>query len=587
MAIKLTSSKLVRLPLITEGGEAKLYTYEDGKSVAKIYKPHVNISMKEQKVKKFVNAKLPNCVVAPRDIILVDDKFNGYLMDKVENAENLHQLIKPKFLKVCGFDNKDVLEMMVNLGSTLQTLHNGGIIIGDISDYNILIKNKNIYFIDVDSWGAIGVFEPDAYTEIFTDPKAYNSNGRIKFSLDSEYYSFAILSFNMLSRIHPFNGTYEKDANMSTLDRMRKRLSVLGNHKITIPKMIPSWRWMSPDLQKAYLDIFENGKRFDITPILVDQFVNSKYCNIHKMYYYSKYSECPLCSGNAKINVAPVLVRVPTNNGPKLIVVFEANDVSIVLNQLQYFSTSDELVHISTGNRVKMQKRNHIEFSKDGNYIFDITDEIINVYRIGTNVQNTPKYSFERAHKTCYLIRENDLYYVDKNNCLVRLTITPNGNIRKVISVVYNPFFEITSNGDFFVASMYPKKALININNHNFTLDYTGKIREYTIKYDVISQKWLFAYVTSKGIHRSIIFGAKSIEFDSDAIRYNANSLSRICFYNNTIYDPGNGKIIGINYIKNQAKAFDCNVVNENSRLEFDGKKFTIVNEDKIYTFGT
>lgn len=593
MAIYLTSKEFANLPLITEGGEAKIYSYGNGTSAIKIYKPHVNISRKEQKVKRFIKANFPSKILAPKDEVLIDNQFRGNLMVWGEDTEIIHQLIKPKYLKLNRISNEDVLRMMVELGRTLQFLHKNRIIIGDISDYNILMKDKNLYFIDVDSWGLIGEFTPDAYTEIFTDPKAYDSNGYINFSLESEYYSFAVLSFNMLSRIHPFNGTYEKDTGMSTLNRMKRKISVLGNHQIIIPKMIPSWKWMSPDLQKAYLEIFEQDKRYDITDILQEQLNNSKYCKIHEMYYYSKYSECPLCCGSAKVNVIPTIVRVQTNNGPKLLVVFENKDLHVLMNENHYISINNEMVHIPTNKRVKFQIRKNMCFSEDGNFLFVITNDKIEVYRtsdFGNSVGDISKtratFSFERMYKTQYEIKGNDLYYVDKSGYLVKITFKEKGNIKKNIQIVYNPRFEISDDGEVFVVSLYPKKAVVTVKHRNYTFEYAGKIGDYAIKYDEITKKWLFVYLKNDGKYRTLIFGDKAIEYDNDTIQYNAMPLSGICFYNNTIYNPSDEKIIGTNYLKNQGKAFDCNVVNENSTLKFNGRKFIIVGKDKIYTFG-
>ena len=130
-------------------------------------------------------------------------------------------MIKPKFLTRANLTNRDVLQIVTNLGTDLGKLHAAGIIIGDISDYNFQISGKNEYLIDVDSWGIKGKYAPDAYTEFFTCSDSYNSDGTIKFSIENEDYNFAILAFYMLARIHPFGGTYLPDKNMSQIKRMK------------------------------------------------------------------------------------------------------------------------------------------------------------------------------------------------------------------------------------------------------------------------------------------------------------------------------------------------------------------------------
>lgn len=581
MAINLTPAKLASLPMMTEGGEAKIYEYQ-ADSLIKIFKPHIDIRRKEQKVTKFVTAYLPADVIGPQEVVTVNGKFAGYVMKRVRDADVFHQLTKPKYLKIAKFSNKDVLEIVLKAGMTLRYLHKNGVIIGDLSDYNILMKDKSIFFIDVDSWGITGMFPPDAYTEIYTAPECYLSNGSVEQTVDSDLFSFAVLSFNLLSRIHPFNGTYEKDQNMSTIDRMKKKLSVVGNHPIIIPKMIPSWKWMSPDLEKAFLEIFEKGKRFDIVDVLEDQMQNSKLCPVHNVFYYSKYAECPICSGKAKVITAPVIVKAVPTAGPKVVIIFEATDVKILLGRGYYISTGDEVIHIQSKRKAKMEPGKYVDFSEDGKLVFYTEQESIKI--VGEN--NQTQATIDRMFKTPYLVKSSDLYYVDKGGILTRVTVTPKGNIRNNICQVYNPLFAVADNGETFVGSFYPKKAVIRANNYNFELPYTGKVQEYAIKYDMVSKRWLFAYLLPNGKYRTVVFGDKSIEYDSDVIRYNASPLSGIYFYNNTIYDPADGKIIGTNYVKNQAKEFSCDVVSESSKLEFEDGKFIITTDDKIYSFG-
>ena len=83
-----------------------------------------------------------------------------------------------------------------------------------------------------------------------------------------------------------------------------------------------------------------------------------------------------------------------------------------------------------------------------------------------------------------------------------------------------------------------------------------------------------------------MLFNKKQIEYDDDNISYNAETLSNIDFYNNTVYDPADGRIIGININKNIAKEFECCVVDESSKLEFTGKGFKIYNKNNIYRYG-
>ena len=585
--LNLKRSQISSLPLLAEGGEAFIYAYGKDK-VIKLYKPSVNLRSKKQKIEKFLTAHFPSNVACPEDMVMVSGNFAGYVMRRIDGAEDFHQFTKKKFLATSGYSNKDITQMVWQASSCIKNFHENGIIIGD---NNLVAVGTTPFFIDIDSWGAKGMFSPDAYTELFTCPDSYAPDGSIRFSFENENYNFALLAFNMLSRIHPFFGIYSKAPNMSPTERMKKRISILGRKKehITIPKIIPSWKWISPDLEQGFIDIFENGKKFDITDLLGDLAGNMKYCSNHNIYY-GKYRECPLCNSDAKIATAPVVVvtQVPTTSGgPRISLLFAAKDCKFILGLHQYLSYNGEVVYFHGGNRpltrkVKLIPGKRIDFSDDGEYTFIGGAEQIEIADQNGNVIST----IDRYYKSGYVIHGNNLYYVDKGSNIVCLTITPKGNVSHSFGKQYHPLFEATDTGEVFIASMYPKKAIINANNYNFEVMYDGKITEYAIKYDPVSKCWLFVYQMKNGKYRTMIFGDRQIRYDDDIISYNATPLSGICFFGNTIYDPSHGKFIGINPYTNKAKEFACHVVSESSKLEFTGNGFRIYNDNKIYNFG-
>lgn len=587
MAINFTSrSRMESLNKLAEGGEATIYEY-DSKRVIKVFKSKVDFARKQEKVNYFISIKsqLPKNVIGPEEVVTVQGKFVGYAMRKLVDAEDLHMLTKPKYLAASHLSNQDVLQIIADFGKDLGKLHSTGIMVGDISDYNFQINGKCNYFIDVDSWGMKGKYAPDAYTELFTCPDSYSTNGSIKFSIENENYNFAILAFNMLTRIHPFGGTYLLDKNLSTLERMKKKISIVGKHKgdIKIPKIIGSWKWMSPQLEKDFFEIFEQGKKMDITADLQELLKNMKYCSIHDIYYYSKFSECPLCNENAKVKAAPIVAKVTQiANGPQVTLVFAGVDCAYVLSNVTYLNKNNEAVHFETGRKFVVERGKKVDFSDDGKVVFVTDDDSIQVY----NENNQVTAIIERMHRSSYLVKDKNLYYVDKGNNLVRLSITKSGNMPNYLCQVYNPLFEVSDDGNVFIISMYPNIAIIKTPDYTFEVNYKGRISEYAIKYDRTTKKWLFVYQLSNGKYRTMIFNKNRIEYDDDIIMYNAQPLGNIDFCNNTIYDPADCKIIGTNIIKNTAKEFNCSVVDESSKLQFTGRNFKIYNKTNIYNYG-
>lgn len=63
--------------------------------------------------------------------------------------------------------------------------------------------------------------------------------------------------------------------------------------------------------------------------------------------------------------------------------------------------------------------------------------------------------TIERMYKSNCLVKDRNLYYVDKGNNLVRLSITKIGNMPNYLSQVYNPFFEALDDGKAFSIHVY------------------------------------------------------------------------------------------------------------------------------------
>ena len=582
--------EIERLNKIGDGGEATVYDYNSD-TVLKLFRQKVDLNAKEKKVNFFiaVRNKLRSNVVGPMDNVTVRGQFVGYLMKKLVGTEDLHMLVKPKYLASMRLSNKDVLKIMTKIGMDLKDLHQKGVLVGDISDYNFQIIGMNNYFIDVDSYGVKGKFEPDAYTEMFTCPDSYKSNGMFEFSFENENYNFAVLTFFILTRVHPFGGTFNPQKKMSISERMKKKISVIGKYSkdIKIPKVAGSWKWMSPKLQDDFLQIFEHGSKIDISSDLEELLKNLKYCKVHDTWYYSNYTECPLCNDQAKVKTAPVIVkttRVPGSKGPQLTFVFsnQDKDCLFVLSNLHYLNKNDQAVHIPSGRKFDVPRGKKAFFSDDGKIVYVADDSNIEIFDENGKLMST----IERMSKSNYIVRDNVVYYVDKGNNFIKVKVTAYGNEPTNLGLVYKPLFEVAEDGRIFAASLYPKRMLVHTDDYNFDVDYKGWINEYAIKYDKATHHWLFVYQMPNGKYRTIVFSKDKIKYDDDVISYNATPLSNIYFFNNTIYDPDDGKIIGINLLKDTAKEFPCSIVDESSKLEFTGKGFRIYNQDIIYNYG-
>ena len=131
MAIKIKKSELENgtYHLMAEGGEAKIFEF-DSDNLLKIFKSNVMLDLKEKKVLAWLNSNKMPFVVSPLDDVKIANKFAGYLLKKIENASPIGSLSKKKYIKLTGFTNKDILEILLDYSKKLEQIHKSGKCIG-------------------------------------------------------------------------------------------------------------------------------------------------------------------------------------------------------------------------------------------------------------------------------------------------------------------------------------------------------------------------------------------------------------------------------------------------------------------------
>lgn len=541
---------------LTEGGEGIIY--ELGGQIIKIYKPTVNMKSKENKVKMLIKKSLPVEVVVPKDIV-VDrkGKFIGFSMDKVE-GEEFKKLANRKFVTANNITTKDILSMLVKAQNVVNELHKNGIYIGDLNDQNILFdKQFNIYFIDCDSW-TVGDEKCEVAMDLFKDPLLKAND----FNEETDTYSFSILIWKLLTRIHPFGGTMNPDMNI--MDRMKNGISVINNPKVTIPKTIKSWWNLSPDLIEKLKDIFENKSR-EMSGELDEMSSNLKYCSVDNEYYYGKFSTCPLCDANAKVQVKPSSQGVMS--GLKLFSILGANNIKMVMNEYSYLDTNDYIVDIRSGKKVKYQYGVRYYFTSDGYLVEDFLDEFV--------IHSGKEYRIEKKYKSQIVVEGNHIYYISKQNSLTDLTVLRLGNSIKQICKCSNiAYFEV-KNGNYCVINYYFGKLFLNVNGVNTEIKYDSEIINYGIHYDEISSKWLVLLEDRAGKFKTYVLKNGKVDYETDQIKYTCQ-LSFPCISNSTLFLPVDGKIRGFSYAKSAFKDFECGVVNDGSKLIKKKNKFIL-----------
>lgn len=549
-----------RTPL-AEGGEG--YIYEHNGKIVKTFKPHIDITAKEQKVNAMMKITLPDAVIKPLDTVLdMRGRFIGYCMEKAVGDE-FKRLSNRKFVTANNITTKDILSMLVKVKAVLKEIHRQNIYVGDLNDQNILFDTVgNIYLIDCDSW-TVGNDKCTVAMDMFKDPKLQADN----FNADTDNYAFMVLAWKSLTRVHPFGGTVEPD--MPILDRIAKGISVIGRQNVKLPRTTKEWKGFSPDLVSEFKSVFEGGVR-TLSDNMEDMLANLSFCKKDKEYYYSKFSSCPYCDSNAQVNKKPI--SQGSVGGLKLYAIYDGENIKTVFDRYTYLDNNG---YVHNGIQVTgffPPARYH--YTKNGIVVLELSDCI--TFHYGKD------YQIEKKYKSAIEVEGNKIYYISAKNTLTQLEVMPSGNGIKNICKVSNTAHFAISGDNYCVVNYYTGKIIVNINGVNTVINHDSDIVNYGIHRDEISGKWLIILEDRKGKFSTFVISGGEVEYKTDAIEYECQ-LNCPCIYNSNIFIPVDGKIRGYSYKKSTFKDFECSFVSEESKLIKEKNKFVIVNPENVY----
>lgn len=240
-----------------QGGEGRIYV--KGSTAYKIYTdPRRMIS--PAKINELSVLTQPN-IIRPAEVVL-DAKNNavGYAMRHVGNAYALCQLFPKAFRQRKNLTPASTFNLVRQFQEGVRHVHSKGILIVDLNEMNFLVAEDfaQLYFIDVDSYQTPS-FPATVLMETVRDRHATG------FTTNSDWFSFAVVSFQMFVGIHPFKGTYRPLQNVTDKtrmldERMRTNISVLRKD-VTVPASCLPFKVIPPAYLDWYEAVFEEGKR--------------------------------------------------------------------------------------------------------------------------------------------------------------------------------------------------------------------------------------------------------------------------------------------------------------------------------------
>ncbi len=562
--------------LIAEGGEGKIYLYGQNQ-VIKVYKGNVNKIDKLEKLKVIMSKNLPGNVVKPIKLIYNPKKqFIGFSMKRII-GEELRMLASKKFVISNNIKKDKLMYMLIQIKETLKSLHGISVYIGDLNDMNILFdENYRVYFIDIDSWSVDDLHKCTVANDSFKDPKLMSNN----FNSGTDNYSFAIIVYKALTRLHPFGGVIKSSPNLNLVDRMERQMPVIDINDIIIPRMTDKHVFMSSNLLNDLLDIYAKDSRKLIDSNLEDFKANLAFCDNHQDYYYANFNECPVCVSSAE-ELVPI-VRIGIIKGIPFRKLFSNPKIKIILNENLYLDNQNNVVCINSQDKVPFERGVLYHANVRGDVLYKIRRNLI-------EVQSRQKvFQIIKQYNSSEVIQDNDLFYISKGLNLTRFSLIDANSTAEtsIAKVSINNVFHVHDLENYFICNSFNNMKIIDISGYNHQLDNSDKIVEYGIHYDEITAKWLFITKNQKGEYSTYIFEKnKGVIYNNNKIHY-MGKLSNLCFNNDIIFKPADKKIIGFNYQKNEYKEFDVPIITEESALARRKQKFIAINLKEIYEIG-
>lgn len=207
-----------------------------------------------------------NNVLVPLHPIEDNGTNIGFVMKYVKNTEFLCKLFTKSFRDRSGITPDTIKQLVKNMQDTVAEIHKDKILIVDLNEMNFLASKTfdTVYFIDTDSYQTAS-YPATALMESVRDRQVKGK----KFTELSDWFSFAVVSFQLYMGCHPYKGRHPNYSPKDWLKMMDDNVSVFDK-SVTLPPATQDWSVIPPGHKKWFEKIF-NGER--LPPPQPDQIV--------------------------------------------------------------------------------------------------------------------------------------------------------------------------------------------------------------------------------------------------------------------------------------------------------------------------
>ena len=221
--------------------------------------------------------------------------------------EDMAVLANKKTRANLGITTQDVAKIFLDGHRTLKQIHSNGLVVGDLSDLNVLFRQNKMLWIDVDAW-QFGRFPCPVAAIEFVDPSLYgiNYSRAPVFKTENDWYSFAVLLFRSLTLVHPYGGTHKK---VRAFERRAANKISVFDPSVKYPKIAISPDILSDDLAHEFTEIFQQGKRGEFPLQMLETYTKSlRKCSNCGTWFPKNRQGCPVCNERSLVVISrPVI----------------------------------------------------------------------------------------------------------------------------------------------------------------------------------------------------------------------------------------------------------------------------------------
>ena len=252
---------------LAKGGEGRVYKIFDNgspKYVAKLYLEPNKVKddglLEKIKLLRVFNSPL---VISPKGFIRANkgnDKIIGYWMMYSE-GDGIQKLITNKGRKRHNITDEDIILLVDRMRQVVKLMHAYRCLLIDANE-------RNWRFIRTENGLEPRLLDVDAVTTrhwntkvVSPDIEDFHSDF---FSKDTDWFTWAVVTFRLFTGIHPYGGTlrgYDEKSPTVLQDRMKANASIFTKGVTYNTQMVRNFSRIPPHLLVWYKKVFDQGHR--------------------------------------------------------------------------------------------------------------------------------------------------------------------------------------------------------------------------------------------------------------------------------------------------------------------------------------